>query len=245
MVSYKSFYHPIDAAILWSGLADHEAEILQVDYTQPGCLLKHFPQWPTLHLYAERIYDAIISGELAATFLGGPITLGNQVERAYWSIRHDDLRSWFARNYPQERPTFLFGKGYDHSECVSVTAYLAVEIERDRALQELARIRGTTSFASAQADAAAHDLGEGSTPRRNKDALTEASMALQRMILGSVLTVTVGKTSNGQIQSIYETQSALVDTILTQFPTIPGLSKTTLDRKFAEARRVFAQSLRS
>ena len=71
MVSYRSFYHPIDAAILWSDLADHEAEILQVDQTHPGYLLKHFPQWPTLHLYAERIYDAIISGEMPATFLGG------------------------------------------------------------------------------------------------------------------------------------------------------------------------------
>lgn len=75
MVSFRSFYHPIDAAILWSNLADHETEILQVELSDPGGLLKHFPQWPTLHLYAKCICDAIIYGELQATYLGGPIGL--------------------------------------------------------------------------------------------------------------------------------------------------------------------------
>ncbi|MBF8668223.1 hypothetical protein IR012_05270 [Pseudomonas putida] len=244
MVSYKSFYHPIDAAILWCNLTDHEAEILQVDCSNPSCLLKHFPQWPRLHLYAERIYDAIISGELPATFLGGPITLGNQVERAYWSIRHVDLRAWFALNYPHEKPAFLFDKAADHSECVSISAHLAVQLERDSALRELARMRETPPTTASQTDINAHINTGPSVPRGTNDALSEASTTILRVILGSVLTVTVGKSASGQVQSIYETQSALVDTILTQFPGISGLSKTTLDRKFAEARRLFAQALK-
>ncbi|KXK67170.1 hypothetical protein BC89_34155 [Pseudomonas monteilii] len=71
MDSIKSCYHPIDAAILWCNLTDHSTEILQVEISHSGELLKHFPQWPNLQFHVERIYDAIASGELAATFLGG------------------------------------------------------------------------------------------------------------------------------------------------------------------------------
>ncbi|CAI8727617.1 hypothetical protein EMIT053CA3_130004 [Pseudomonas donghuensis] len=62
MISIRSCYHPIDAAILWCDLTDHEDEILRVDLSHPGSLLKHFPQWPFLHIYAECIYVHIIRG---------------------------------------------------------------------------------------------------------------------------------------------------------------------------------------
>lgn len=83
MTSIRSSYHPIDAAILWCNLADHQEEILRVDLSHPSCLLKHFPQWPSLHRYLECIHDAIACGELPATYLGCPITWGNQVHPEY------------------------------------------------------------------------------------------------------------------------------------------------------------------
>ncbi|MNP61708.1 hypothetical protein D3C76_1569240 [compost metagenome] len=60
-------------------------------------------------------------------------------------------------------------------------------------------------------------------------------------IIGSILSVTLGKSKDGQLQSIYMNQSAMVEAITTLFPGTPGLSKRTLDRKFAEAKRRFAQ----
>jgi len=114
----RSHYHPIDAAILWCNLTDHAAEILQVEISHSGELLKRFPQWPFLHFHVERIYDAIACGELPATFLGGPITLNDHDERVYRSIRRADLRSWLAPNYPEEKPEFLFPKNIDHLGCL-------------------------------------------------------------------------------------------------------------------------------
>lgn len=244
MISIRSSYHPIDAAILWCDLEDHQDEILQIDLSHPGSLLKHFPQWPFLHAYAERIYDAIACGELPATYLGHPITTDSQADRVYWSIRHVDLRLWFVRNYPAEKPTFLFSQNIDHAECVSLNAYLALQAEHDAALRKFENLRQTHSAAVDEVTAlAAHnkELSE------RLDALgipSEASAGTQCIIVGALLEVTLGKSKDGRVQSIYRSQSALVEEITRRFPGTPGLSKSTLDRRFADARRHLAQVTR-
>lgn len=107
MITIRTSYHPIDAAILWCGLSEHEDEILQVELSQPGSLRKHFSQWPNQHDYVECIYDAILSVELPATYLGQPITSHSHVYRVYYSIRRTDLLVWFLRSLPDQRPAFL------------------------------------------------------------------------------------------------------------------------------------------
>lgn len=242
MISIRSSYHPIDAAILWCDLSEYEDEILQVDLSQPGCLLKHFPQWPTLHLYAERICDAIIFGELPATYLGGPIGLTDPVHRAYWSIRHPDLCGWFARTYPHEKPAFLFSRESDHSLCVSLGVHLALQADRDVLLRELENLRRTYS---ALCDQDSPDLDDPTNAPKSKSKAgvqSENSALLLYVIVGALLALMLGKTEKGQPRSIFDNQAAIVDAITTLFQDVPGLSKRTLDRKFAEARRRFDQA---
>jgi hypothetical protein len=245
MVSIRSTYHPIDAAILWCDLADHQGEILQVDLSHPGSLLKHFPQWPFLHAYAERIYDAIVCGELPATYLGRPITSNDQAERVYWSIRHSDLRVWFARNYPEEKPAFLFTQNVDHSECVSLTAHLALQAERDAGAREIEKLRQLHSAIADEAAALALNHQGLAAQLGAFESPSEASAFVYYTIIGALLMVVLGKSRRGQPQSIYKNQAAVVEAITEQFPGLPGLSKRTLDRKFAEARRHFAQALQA
>ncbi|WP_223446291.1 hypothetical protein [Pseudomonas sp. BF-R-19] len=245
MVSIRNSYHPIDAAILWCNLADHQGEILQVDLSHPGCLLKHFPQWPFLHAYAERIYDAIFCGELPATYLGHPITSNDKAERIYWSIRHSDLRVWFARNYPEDKPAFLFSQNIDHSECVSLTAYLALQAERDAGAREIEKLRQAHSAIADEAAALALDHQGLSAQLGAFEVPSEASAFVHYAIIGALLAVMLGKSRSGQTRSIYKNQTAVVEAITEQFPGFPGLSKRTLDRKFAEARRHLAQVLQA
>ncbi|MFJ4453199.1 hypothetical protein ACIP1G_04805 [Pseudomonas sp. NPDC089392] len=242
MVSFRSSYHPIDAAILWSDLADHEAEILQAELSDPGGLLKHFPQWPTLHLYAERICDAIIFGELPATYLGGPIGLTDPVQRAYWSIRHPDLCGWFARTYPHEKPAFLFSRESDHSLCVSLGVHLALQADRDVLLRELENLHRTYSALCDPESPELDDPTESPKSKPKAGVPSENSALLLYVIVGALLALILGKTENGQPRSIFKNQAAIVDAITTLFPDVPGLSKRTLDRKFAEARRRLAQA---
>lgn len=241
----KSYFHPIDAAILWCDLAEHAAEILQVEISHSGELLKHFPQWPCLHHHVERLYDAIASGELPATFLGGPITPNDHAERVYWSVRRTDLRAWSAFNHPEDKPKFLFPNDSDHLKCVDLNVYLAVQAERDFYAREFAKmhqaynslVEEVASFKRQERDFVAQLDAVGPA--------SEASSSVHHTIIGALLAVMLEKSKSGQSRSIYKTQAAVVDAVTTLFPGTAGLSKRTLDRKFAQARRAFSQAVKA
>ena len=241
MISIRSSYHPIDAAILWCDLSDYEDEILQVDLSQPGCLRKHFPQWPRLHDHVECIYDAILSGELPATYLGQPITLDSHVHRVYYSVRRTDLLVWFLRSHPDQRPAFLFAQNIDHSECVSLDAHLAKQAKLDFAMSTLEQLRQTYAAATEEM-ATLSTLNDKLKARLDSLGIpAETSEAVHNTLIGAMLETTLGKNPNGKMQSIYPSQAALVQAILLRFAGVDGLSKSTIDRRFADARRLITQ----
>lgn len=244
MISIRSSYHPIDAAILWCDLSAHEREILQVDLSHPGSLLRHFPQWPFLHIYSEYIYDAIVCGELPATYLGRPISSDSHMHRLYWSVRRADLLVWFLRTFPDEKPAFLFSQSVDHSGCVRLDTHLAQQAELDLALRKIEKMDQAFS-------ATAEEMATLSTLNQELSAHLEAcgipselSEGTHNLLVGALLEVTLGKSKSGKIQSIYTSQTALAEAITLRFPGLAGLSKHTIDRRFAEARRRLAQALR-
>ncbi|WP_460421658.1 hypothetical protein [Pseudomonas sp. ZL2] len=242
MISIRSSYHPIDAAILWCDLSDHEDEILQVDLSQPGSLRKHFPQWPSLHDYVECIYDAILSGELPATYLGHPITSDSHLHRVYYSVRRTDLLVWFVRSHPDQKPAFLFSQNVDHSGCVSLNAHLAKQAELDFALHKIEQLQQTYS-ATADEMSALSTLNNKLKARLDSLGIpSETSEVMHNTLIGAMLEATLGKTKSGKMQSIYPSQAALVQAILLRFPGVDGLSKSTIDRRFADARRHLAQA---
>ncbi|WP_349975002.1 hypothetical protein [Pseudomonas sp. WHRI 8519] len=241
MITIRSSYHPIDAAILWCDLSEHQDEILQVDLSQPGSLRKHFPQWPNLHDHVECIYDAILSGELPATYLGQPITSDSHVHRMYYSIRRTDLLVWFVRSLPDQRPAFLFAPNAAHSSCVSLNAHLAKQAELEFALYQIEQMQQTHASAADEM-AALSTLNDKLKARLDSLGIpSETSEAMQNRLIGAMLVATLGKNPNGKQQSIYSSQAALVQAILLRFPGVEGLSKSTIDRRFADARRLIAQ----
>ena len=56
-------------------------------------------------------------------------------------------------------------------------------------------------------------------------------------IIGALLELALGKTPAGKPQSVFESQAAIIDTLLAHHAKKPGISKTTLEKKFADARR--------
>lgn len=242
--SLRSSYHLIDAAILWSDLTDHQTEILQVDLSLPGSLLKNFPQWPFLHIYAECIYDAIVCGELRASYLGKPVNLKNQAHRVYWSIRHADLLIWLRKNYPHEKPAFLFSQSLEPLNCVSLNAHLVQEAELAAAQRTLDKLRDELAARVEEVATLTACNNELIARFESLGIPSETSGGMHNMLVGTMLEVTVGKSKDGRVQSIYKSQSALVEEIIRRFPGLPGLSKSTLDRRFADARRHLTQVVR-
>ncbi|MEJ5861859.1 hypothetical protein [Pseudomonas farsensis] len=245
MVSHKNFYRPIEVAILWSGLADHEKEIVKQTLTRPDDLLKLFPHWPSLQTYSERIYDAIACHQLPATYLNRPITSDTEFEKAYLSIRHSDLRIWVECYYPDDKPIFLFGNETDHSHCISIGAHLALKAELEASDRELQKTRKNLENLHANS-AQQRENPESPQPQTGTPgSYLEQSNSILYVIIGALLDVSIGKSDDGKVQSIYSTQTILVETVTNRFSNVQGLSKRTLDRKFAEARRHLAQAIRA
>ncbi len=240
MIPIKSSYHPIDAAILWCDLAAYQDEILRLDVSQPGCLRKHFPQWPSLQRCLECICDAIICSELPATYLGRPITADHQVHHEYCSVRRADLLVWFVRTFPDQRPAFLFPPNLDHSECISLNAYLVQEAEIDASQRSIEKLRSALAATTEEMATLVSSNRELSERLDACGIPSEASEGAHNTLVGAMLEATLGRSNSGQVQSIYPTQAALVEEITRRFPGVSGLSKSTLDRRFAEARRHFA-----
>ena len=75
-------------------------------------------------------------------------------------------------------------------------------------------------------------------------ALSRVSMAIAMLFISIALhaqrfvNTTLDVSPAGKPLSVFRNQAALVDAITARDPTIPGLSKRTLDAKFAAANRV-------
>src|SRR5690606_36431059 len=104
----KVFYRPIEAAIRWSGLTRFESRILKTlsDKALPGH--HDFPRWPMLRLNTERIFDALVNGELPYGKAGITCEDPSLLDDPGLTVRHVDLKAWMVRFYPDQRPAFLF-----------------------------------------------------------------------------------------------------------------------------------------
>ena len=56
-------------------------------------------------------------------------------------------------------------------------------------------------------------------------------------IIGGLLELLLGRTPSNQPQSVFQNQAAIINALLAHFEKIPGISKRTLEDRFAAARR--------
>ncbi|MFT2158632.1 hypothetical protein [Pseudomonas putida] len=237
MLFINTHYHPIDVAILWCNLEPHQSEIKSVAFSQPQKLLEKFPQWPLLHIYVERIYDAIMHHELPALYLGHELTSLDLIERTHITVRHSDLRIWISSYFPDDKPDFLFNKKADYPPCVSLGTYLIQKADAQSSRLVIDILEQKISLLNAEILEKSRHIDAMSTQIKGYELPTESSKVQLYLTIGALLDVVVGSSPNDQVQSIYKNQSALVEAIISRFPHTAGLSKRTLDRKFAEARR--------
>ena len=103
-----AFYRPIEAAIRWCGLYVHEERILselgEAFVPERG----QFPQWPCLKVNAEKILYAMVNGELPFGRDGREVSILEDVADQRKTVGHHQLRAWMEKEYPQQRPAFLF-----------------------------------------------------------------------------------------------------------------------------------------
>lgn len=126
----RLYYRPIEAALRWCNLIDHEVEILTVTGIDRFPPIAAFPMWPCLRLNAEKIFDAIQNKELPHGRDGLTVIEGDHVAPHRVTVRHNDLKIWMATHNPNAKPKFLF----DEIERVTHTAinkdaFVALQVE--------------------------------------------------------------------------------------------------------------------
>lgn len=223
----KVAYTPIEAAIRWSELdQQEEREILD----GRGLDASGAARWPDVQLNLERILDAIRNHELPATIDSRHTDSTSALDESSIRIRHVDLRSWLTRFYPEHRPTFLFGSlEVNLKASIPIDAVNALLIEREalRAqaqgyLDELRSLRGRQASVS---------------PRGKPGELGPRAESTYLHILGSLLTLVLGRTPTGQHYSRFRSQESIITAMVAENGNLLGISERTLEEKFAAARR--------
>lgn len=233
----KTFYRPIDAALRWCNLTRYEAQILQADCNCPEKLAQLFPQWPCLYANTEKIYDAIRNRELPYGYFGITVPVGTALDHTQLTVRHSDLRLWMSLYYPDQKPDFLFEPTYDTHEKVSIGTYLSLQADREALLLELKTLQRLYQEILSDLQAVGLEREELNSLIKSHGRVSERSELTLLQIIGALINLLLGRSPAGKPLSVFERQAAIVDAITARHKEVPGLSKRTLDEKFAAANR--------
>lgn len=124
----KLYYRPIEAALRWCNLINHETMILATVGAELLPSTGAFPQWPCLRLNAEKIWAAIQDGELSYGRDGKTVPAGETVRKDRITVKHTDLKTWMQKTYPDQKPNFLF-------DDVERSTHTAINADSFRTLQ--------------------------------------------------------------------------------------------------------------
>ncbi|MEF9898123.1 MAG: hypothetical protein RR736_07435 [Pseudomonas sp.] len=238
----KLFYRPLEAALRWCNLLHHESEILKAAWSQPDSFTDLFFQWPGLQATVEKIDDAVRNGDLRYGCLGISVPMGTYVEPYQLTIRHFDLLSWMRVFYPNQRPSFLFGPGRDTLETKSLGTLLALQADRDVLLRELKTLQRHHQNILVDLQSIGVERDDLKAMVKTHGHPSERSELTYQNIIGVLLNLFLEHSPAGNPLSVFNSQSAIVDAIIARYGEIPGLSKRTLDEKFAAANRSIKKS---
>ena len=235
----KPFYRPVEAAIRWCGLIAHEGQILAA--LDPSDMIPkggQFPMWKCLQPNTEKILDAIMRREIPHGRDGQTVQATEHVARARLTVRHTDLREWMAKYYPGQKPAFLFDETERQAHAaINADSFRALQADRD-ALQ--VRLNNASEWAKKITKERNDLLGECASLRamvengKNPGPRAEATYL---NIIGGLLGLMRGKTPAGAAQSLFVSEAAIISALLAHYGGKQGISDTTLEAKFADAKR--------
>ncbi|ABA74730.1 hypothetical protein K7459_21595 [Pseudomonas fluorescens] len=233
----KLFYRPVDAALRWCNLINYEREIIEVAQHGLSRLKTSFPQWPCLHANTEKILDAIQHGELAYGCFGVPVAMGTPVLYDHVTVRHTDLRRWMSRYYPDQRPAFLFENRHNQKAGISIATYLALQGDRDALKVRLESLETAHQQLLKDLDAIGLEKKSIYDLLKSNRKVSDRSESVYLNIIGAMVNLFLGYSPSGKPLSTFQSQAAIVDALTAHYKNVPGITKRTLDEKFAAGKR--------
>jgi hypothetical protein len=237
----KVHYRPIEAAIRWSGVLEHEHQILSALGTRTLPAQDEFPTWPTLRLNTERIYDGIINQELPWAVDGRAAHGEPRIERVDLTVRHIDLRTWMLRYYPEQRPAFLFAdveRRTDQETTAAMDVLQLLLLERDSLRTKVDHRERERADLRLKSHAPPREqIVPSHAQQQSNQTMSARAETTYLHIIGAMLEVMLGHAPSGQPYSRFKTQESIVSVMLAQHGRRLGISERTLHAKFAAAKR--------
>ncbi len=233
----KVYYRPIEAALRWCNLVAHEAQIMELSWSSSLGLSVAFPQWPCLHTNTEKILDAIKQGELPFGYFGMPIPMSSHFDCNQLTVRHTDLRIWMSRYYPSEKPAFLFEGSDDVQGSLSIGTYLALQADRDALQLQIKNIESAYQQLLDELEAIGLERENLNQQFKANSKVSDRSENAYLHIIGAMVSLFLDHSPSGKPYSVFRSQAAIVDALTAHHKNLSGISKRTLDEKFAAAKR--------
>ena len=194
--------------------------------------------FPCIQQKLEILQDAIRHQELIYGCLGIAVTKGELIEPSFITIRHADLKSWFAQFRPTEKPDFLF----DDLERQAISPYavdmyrsLLVEIEICKTQYE--RSQTTLLKVQTERDALLRENIALMSKQRQAREPSERSERTYLRLVGALINLLLGKTPSRKPYSSFTSQASIISALMAHNRNKPGFTQRTLENKFAAAKR--------
>lgn len=234
----KPFYRPIEAALRWCELINHEAEILERVGSELLPPIGAFPRWGCLRANAEKILDATLNGDLVYGRDGRTVSPGDHVAKERMTIRHTDLKAWMLKHYPDQKPKFLFDEVERNTHAsYNAATFAALQAERDAARAEIEKARARAKSQFEKMSALQHERTAMEATIEKMKAPGARAETTYLNIIGGLLDLMLGTTPGGQKGSAYQSQAAIISALLAYHSGKPGIADSTLEQKFADAKR--------
>lgn len=239
--AYFTVYRVPVAAALWCGIPPAEVEEnLAISTESARGIYKH-PYIRCLEPRCRAIHDAIEKSLLPCSRENGKVVQEHVAnERRHVSRQH--LKDWIAAQFPSDKPSFLFDdiERSTHS-AINADAYRALQADRDalrarleKAAEEYRKLRTERDSVIAERDALAEQVHAPQSPGPR-------AHTTYMNIVGALVAVMLGKSPAGKANSVFSSQSAVIDHMLAHYEGKPGISRRNLEEKFAEGKRSLGQ----
>lgn len=233
----KIFYRPIEVAVRWCGLEEFESQILREASSSvyqpeklvvPACIQEKL----------DILWDAILHGELIYGYYGITTPSGACIEPSLVTIRHVDLKSWFVKFYPLEKPNFLFTtlerKSF-HNNDIDLVNALITENNALKTLYKNAKDYSEKLELEVQALRRDNTKLTNLVHQHKKPNARNERAYLQ--LIGTLVNLFLAKTPSGKPYSPFTSQASIISALMAHNRNKAGFSQRTLEEKFAAARR--------
>lgn len=237
----QSFYalYPVPvAALLWCGVppnqvTDHLSKSIQ---TAVRGVFSN-PYIPCLEPKCRAMHIAIDSGQLTVCREKG-VPVDDHVAPERRHVRREDLKSWITKEFPADKPAFLFDEIERRTHAaINTDAFQALQADRDAANAEIRRIVKQLEDITSERDALKSCLDKMTAAQSAQNTPGERSETTYLNIIGGLLGLMLSNSPAGKPQSVFQNQSAIISALLAYHENKPGISPRTLEEKFAAAKR--------